>query len=165
MPAFRPDAAATCLESVRAGGESASGRGTAATGLESVQARVVTASGRISPRPGGSAEGANHVDRPAAFPPPIHAGDAHGDSDDSQRVAAPQDPGEGGVAPAEEDSGDDDFIDAEEAPDNFVDNAAAPRVAAFHPPMGVAIQDTNFSLPSNLRHNHNLRSRPGGRTD
>ena len=165
VPAFRPDAAATCLESVRAGGESASGRGTAATGLESVQARVVTASGRISPRPGGLAEGADHVDRPAAFPPPIHAGDAHGDSDDSQRVAAPQDPGERGVAPAEEDSGDDDFIDAEEAPDNFVDNAAAPRVAAFHPPMGVAIQDTNFSLPSNLRHNHNLRSRPGGRTD
>ena len=165
MPVFRPDAAATSLESVQAGDESASGRGTAATGLESVQARVVTASGRISPRPGGSAEGANHVDQPVAVPPPIHAGAARSGSGNSQHVAAPQSPGEGGVAPVEEDSGDDDFIDAEEAPDNFIDNAAAPRVAAFHPPAGVAIQDTNFSLPSTLRHDHNLRPRPGGRTD
>ena len=183
---FQPDPAATGLESVRPNGNSTSGSGRpvttglesvragndsascnrrpATTGLESVRANGEFASNRNMPLPGAPSEEATLSDRHADVQPAILVGNARLDSDATGDVAL-QSSGDEGVAPVEEDSGDDDFIDAEEAPNDFVDNAAAPRVAAYHPPSGVPIQDSNFSLPSNIRHNHDLRPRPGGRTD
>ena len=109
---------------------------------------------------------------PPPPPPPILAGGPQHDAAPHRSAEGGVAPAEGGVAPAEEavapaeeDSGDDDFIDAEEAPDNLINIATPPRAAVFHPPSGVPIRDSNFTLPSALRHDHNLRPRPGGRTD
>ena len=82
-----------------------------------------------------------------------------------------------GAAPAEDDSGDEVFVDAEEEEDQGLGvpldapsggAIANPPMPAFHPSPGLSVSNRPFSLPNLIKPGsliYNFRPRPGGRTD
>ena len=80
--------------------------------------------------------------------------------------------------PAEDDSGDKVFVDAEEeeenrgsgVPPNALSGGAEanPPMPAFHPSPGLSVSNRPFTLPNSIKPGsllYNFRPRPGGRTD
>ena len=96
-------------------------------------------------------------------------------SDDDRQL--PERDEDAGAAPAEDDSGDEVFVDAEEEEDQGLGvpldapsggAIANPPMPAFHPSPGLSVSNRPFSLPNSIKPGsliYNFRPRPGGRTD